>query len=71
MRFRVELVDPQTGDRTVAGEHSTEGEAVRQILNITQLCIIELRSSYALLARIDNKRAASPSAPADFRMAAE
>ncbi len=69
-RFRVELIDPASGDRMLVGRFSTEGEAARRILQMTELGIIEMWNEHVLLARID--RSPKDEAPfSDLRLAAE
>ena len=69
--FRVLLVDPRTGEQTLAGKYETEGEAALRIMQITEPVTVELWGPFSLLARIEHKGKVSNDNDGENLLAAE
>ena len=63
-KYRVELIEPSSGDRSIAGVYDTERDAAKRVLQVKEAVTIELWRDFTMLARIDrSKPEVEPEAP--------
>ena len=70
-QYRVELIEPSSGDRSIAGVYDTERDAAKRILQVKESVTIELWRDITMLARIDRSKPKVEPATPPLAIAAE